>query len=149
MKSSVEHDSHYCIEGVGRELFRPGHEISRGIIDEGVDFTELHLGLCSRSLDGSIVADITCRESSSAASAVNFVAGYTKRLFSPADKKHPRAEFGKPQSHGPAEPCPATGKKHRPALQQSFLEQVSPPRPNDHWCISRRQRDSSPSGGNL
>src|ERR1700674_5075524 len=108
-----------------------------------VDFTELLLGLCSRSLDGSIVTDITGRESSCAASAVNFVAGYTKRLFSPADKKHPRAELGKPQSHGPAEPRAAPGEKNCAPFQQVFLKQDAPPRPN---CLDfvLRNRDSIP-----
>ena len=149
MKSSVEHDSNYGIEGVGRELFRPGHEIACGVVDERVDFAELFLGFCCRGLDGSIISHVASGESRRAARTVDLFARFAQRLFPPADKKHPRAEFGKPQSHGPAEPCPATGKKNGPALQQIFLEQVSPPRPNDRWCVSRQQRDSSPSGGNL
>src|SRR6267378_1894563 len=106
MESSVEHDSHDCVEGIGRELFRSCHEISRGIINEGVDFTELLLCLGSRGLDGSIVADIACRESGRAASAVNLVAGCTKRLFPPA------------------------GKKNGAPLQQVSLKQDAPPCPN-------------------
>jgi len=83
-----------------------------------------------RGLDGSIITHVASGESRRA--TARWISSHVSRSGSSRrpTRKHPRTELGKPQSHGPAEPCPATGEENIAAsLQQVFLKQDAPPRP--------------------
>jgi hypothetical protein len=75
---------------------------------------------------------------------MNFVARCAKRLFPPAHDKHPRAQLGEPQRHGPPEPRPAPGKKNRPTFQQIFLKHGFTIPPELRACVIYGKRNSIP-----
>src|SRR3974390_688496 len=106
------------MEGVRGEGFGARHEVSGGVVDEGVDFTELRFGCSEGRFDGAIIAHITSGECRSAALAMNLFASFVQRSVAAADEKHSRAELGEMDGHGAAESAAATGQEDGAALEK-------------------------------
>src|SRR5262249_19533390 len=124
VKRPVEHDADDSVESIGAESFRASHEISGSVVDDGIDFPELLFRSLRRRFDCGIVAHIASAVGGSAAEPQDFFAGFTERLLAPPDEKKPSAQFGKSQSHRPAESRAPARKEDGPAFQHIFLEHV-------------------------
>ena len=87
MERPLQHDSHDCIEGVRRKLFRARDEIAGRVVDQRIDALEFLFGGRNRAFDRGEIANVTGHISGARFFHANFLAGARQRLFAAAEKK--------------------------------------------------------------
>ena len=119
VKRAVEHDADHGVEGVGGKFFRASHEISGGVVDDGVDAAEFGVGFVGGGFDGSEIADVARGVSGRASGFMDGLAGFLERFFAAADDEHFRAERREVQRHGAAQAGAAAAQEDGAVFQKS------------------------------